>query len=37
MACVVDVLDSSAVDRMVAAVVDRFGRLDILVNNAGVH
>ena len=32
-----DVSDSSAVDGMVAAVVDRFGRLDVIVNNAGVH
>ncbi|MET4035790.1 meso-butanediol dehydrogenase/(S,S)-butanediol dehydrogenase/diacetyl reductase [Bradyrhizobium sp. JR7.2] len=33
----VDVSDSSAVDRMFAAVLDRFGRLDVIVNNAGVH
>jgi meso-butanediol dehydrogenase/(S,S)-butanediol dehydrogenase/diacetyl reductase len=32
-----DVSDSSALDGMVAAVVDRFGRLDVIVNNAGVH
>ncbi|MEH2691766.1 SDR family NAD(P)-dependent oxidoreductase [Bradyrhizobium diazoefficiens] len=32
-----DVSDSSAIDEMVAAVVDRFGRLDVVVNNAGVH
>lgn len=32
-----DVSDSRAVDGMVAAVVDRFGRLDVIVNNAGVH
>ncbi|HEV7756474.1 MAG TPA: SDR family NAD(P)-dependent oxidoreductase, partial [Mycobacteriales bacterium] len=28
-----DVSDQSSVDRMAAAVVERFGRLDILVNN----
>src|ERR1700710_700792 len=33
----VDVSDSSAVDGLVAAVVDRFGRLDVIVNNAGVQ
>jgi meso-butanediol dehydrogenase/(S,S)-butanediol dehydrogenase/diacetyl reductase len=32
-----DVSDSSVVDGMVAAVVDRFGQLDVIVNNAGVH
>jgi meso-butanediol dehydrogenase / (S,S)-butanediol dehydrogenase / diacetyl reductase len=32
-----DVSDSSAVDGIVAAVADRFGRLDVIVNNAGVH
>lgn len=31
----VDVSDSAAVDRMVDAAFERFGRLDILVNNAG--
>ncbi|MEW9855454.1 SDR family NAD(P)-dependent oxidoreductase [Novosphingobium sp. M1R2S20] len=30
-----DVTDSEAVERMIAAVVDTFGRLDILINNAG--
>jgi NAD(P)-dependent dehydrogenase (short-subunit alcohol dehydrogenase family) len=31
-----DVTDSEAVESMVAAVVERWGRVDILVNNAGI-
>ena len=34
-AMVCDVMDRAAIKRMVAAVIERFGRLDILVNNAG--
>jgi meso-butanediol dehydrogenase/(S,S)-butanediol dehydrogenase/diacetyl reductase len=37
LAHVADVSNSDAVDKMVATVVKRFGRLDVLVNNAGVH
>jgi 3-oxoacyl-[acyl-carrier protein] reductase len=36
MAVGVDVADRSAVDAMVQAVLDRWGRIDILVNNAGI-
>ena len=32
----VDVTDSAAVQRMAAAVLDRYGSIDVLVNNAGV-
>ena len=32
-----DIADWHAVDRMVAATVERFGRLDIMVNNAAVY
>ena len=33
----VDVSDPGSVERMVAQVVDRFGRLDVLVNNAALY
>lgn len=36
LAVTADVTDPEAVERMVRAAVDRFGRLDIAVNNAGV-
>ncbi|HWK26080.1 MAG TPA: SDR family NAD(P)-dependent oxidoreductase [Solirubrobacter sp.] len=32
-----DVSDPAAVSRLVAAAVERFGRIDILVNNAGIY
>jgi NAD(P)-dependent dehydrogenase (short-subunit alcohol dehydrogenase family) len=35
-ASTLDVTDEAAVDRAMAAVVARYGRLDILVNNAGI-
>ena len=37
MAVQADVRDRTAVARMVAAVVARFGRVDVLVNNANIH
>lgn len=33
----VDVADRSSIDKMVAASVERFGRLDVLVANAGIN
>ncbi len=36
MGWVVDVTDRPQVDAMVAAVLERFGRIDVLVNNAGI-
>jgi 2-deoxy-D-gluconate 3-dehydrogenase len=32
-----DVTDVESIDRMVPAVLERFGRIDILVNNAGIN
>jgi 3-oxoacyl-[acyl-carrier protein] reductase len=37
IACIADITERAAVDRMVAEIVARFGRLDILVNNAVTH
>jgi len=37
IACVADITERAAVDRMMAAIIARFGRLDILVNNAVTH
>lgn len=37
LACAVDVEDVAAVERMMATVVERFGRLDILVYTAGTN
>jgi len=37
LACLADVTDRAAVDKMVASIVGRSGRLDILINNAVIH
>src|SRR6266540_366010 len=35
--CIGDITDRAFVDRMIAAILERFGRIDILINNAVTH
>jgi 3-oxoacyl-[acyl-carrier protein] reductase len=37
LACLADVADAEAVEAMMAAAVERFGRIDILINNAALR
>jgi 3-oxoacyl-[acyl-carrier protein] reductase len=37
LACLADVADAKAVEAMMAAAVERFGRIDILINNAALR
>jgi 3-oxoacyl-[acyl-carrier protein] reductase len=37
LACLADVADGEAVEAMMAAAVERFGRIDILINNAALR
>src|SRR5215469_16720131 len=37
MAVLADIADAAAVERMVAATVERFGRVDMLINNAALR
>src|ERR1700726_3890609 len=37
VACAIDIRSAESVDRAIAAIIARYGRLDILVNNAGVN
>ncbi len=37
IAVVGDITDKAACERMVQAVVDKFGKLDVLINNAGIN